>query len=975
MGGVINRPKRGWESRGKIKKQDKPSELKINQSINNKIKNVNHRQFVSNNEKLVCFYVNARSIVYKMSELELYIFEEKPDIIGITESWTFDDLQNSELNINGYILLRKDRILGEKVRGGGVMLYIKSTLDATVREDLVSEHFPECIWCDVKIENEITLIGICYRCPSSNKLSDEALYELISKASFGNVMFMGDFNFSEIDWRKPETLDDSHPFLKCINDNFLIQHVDEPTRKKNILDLVFTSEENMIENLSVGEHFGTSDHQIIRWNMRAYKVVQKQIKRYNYNKGNYDNMKDEAGLINWNEVVTGNDVESDWSRLKLFFENMRDKYIPFKNLKIKQNKWITRAVIKCRRAKNKAWIKFKESGNDPIAFTKYKEMQKKSQNIIRLAKRNFEQKLAKNVKNDNKSFFAYVRSKQRTVEKVGPIKDSIGNIITNDRDAACLLNDYFSSVFTMEDIHNIPEPIRIFKGDINTEGLLCGIITPELVEKKLEKLNVNKCPGLDGIHPRILFELKKDLAKPLSLRFSNSLENGVVPADWKDAGIIPLFKKGKKSDPQNYRPISLTSLVCKILESLIKDCILSHLNNFSLIRVSQHGFTKNRSCLTNLLEFMEEVTSTLDSRKSVDIIYLDFAKAFDKVPYQRLLKKLISHGIGGHFLLWIQSWLTGRRQKVGLNGEYSNWCNVLSGVPQGSVLGPLLFLIYINDIDEFIVSKLGKFADDTKLCRGISNITDAEILRSDLNQIYQWSLDWQMLFNVDKCTVLHMGYNNKEYDYKLGNNLIRSSTTERDLGVVIDRTGKSSGQCILAARKANIVLGMIKRNISFKSKDVIVRLYKALVRPRLEFCVQAWCPYLRKDIDMIERVQGRATKLIEGFRDLSYYERLSRTGLISMEKRRVRGDLIHVFKMLKDGDKGDFNKFFEIQLSNRTRGHNCRIVKHRSHLDIRKYFFSQRVVNSWNSLPQDVIDAESVNTFKNRLDRFDKYFV
>ena len=155
------------------------------------------------------------------------------------------------------------------------------------------------------------------------------------------------------------------------------------------------------------------------------------------------------------------------------------------------------------------------------------------------------------------------------------------------------------------------------------------------------------------------------------------------------------------------------------MESIIKDCILNHLNQFSLIRDRQHGFIKNRSCLTNLLQFMEEVTSTLDSRKSVDIIYLDFVKAFDKVPYQRMLTKFNSHGIGGNFLLWIQSWLTGRRQKVRLNNEFSDWCDVLSGVLQGSVFGPLLFLIYINVIDEYIVFKLEKFADDTKLCRGI----------------------------------------------------------------------------------------------------------------------------------------------------------------------------------------------------------------------------------------------------------------
>lgn len=312
---------------------------------------------------------------------------------------------------------------------------------------------------------------------------------------------------------------------------------------------------------------------------------------------------------------------------------------------------------------------------------------------------------------------------------------------------------------------------------------------------------------------------------------------------------------------------------------------------------------------------------------------------------------------------------------MGLNKEYSDWNDVISGVPQGSVLGPILFLIYINDLDENIVAKLGKFADDTKLCKGISNHQDANILKQDLDKIYTWSLEWQMLFNVDKCTVIHMGKNNIQFHYKLGENIIQSSQKERDLGVIIDSTGKTSQQCSMAVKKANAVLGMIKRNIHFKSKDVIVRLYKALVRPRLEFCVQAWSPYLRKDIDMIERVQRRATKLIDGCSSMSYEKRLEETELIPMEKRRVRGDLIQVFKLLKGIDRLDYRIFFEKQTMNRTRGHNCRLIKVRSNLDIRKYFFSQRVVNIWNKLPQNIVEADTVNSFKNRLDKFNNYFV
>jgi ribonucleases P/MRP protein subunit RPP40 len=751
--------------------------------------------------------------------------------------------------------------------------------------------------------------------------------------------------------------------------------VTDCTRGKNILDLVFTSEENMIENLTVGEPFGTSDHLVIRWDFVACRVRKKDKKKiFDYFKTDYDQIRDEIKLLNWDDIVEGKCVITDWERLKLALLEIRDKFISLKKTRNAKCKWVTRLSTKCRRAKNKAWRKYKELGNDKEMYQVYITLQKISQKVNRTAKRNFEQKLARNVKENSKSFFAYIRNKQRTKDVVGPLKDKLGQVVTDDQKTANLLNEYFSSVFTLENKNNIPIPVQMFKGEMNIEGLLNIVITADSVEKKLENLNVNKCPGLDGLHPKLLAEIRKEISEPLAKLFRCSLETGVVPMDWKDAGVVPLFKKGKKTDPQNYRPVSLTCLICKIMESFLKDAILIHLNKFSLIKDSQHGFMKGRSCLTNLLDFMEEVTNELDEGKPVDIIFLDFAKAFDKVPYERLFKKLESHGIGGRVAEWIKVWLTNRRQKVGINESFSDWSSVLSGVPQGSVLGPILFLIYINDIDEKIISKLGKFADDTKLSRGVANECEVNVLRDDLKQIAKWSMDWQMLFNVDKCTVVHMGKNNMLYDYKMGDNMIRNSDVERDLGVLVGKSGKPSEQCVAAVKKANVVLGMIKRNIYFKSKDVIVRLYKALVRPRLEFCIQAWSPYLRKDIDLIERVQRRATKLIEGYKNLSYENRLHLTGLITLEKRRVRGDLIQVFKMIKGIDNIDYNKFFEISKSHRTRGHNCRLVKNRSKLDVRKYFFSQRVVNSWNKLPQEVVDATSLNSFKNKLDKFDRYY-
>jgi ribonuclease P/MRP protein subunit RPP40 len=217
--------------------------------------------------------------------------------------------------------------------------------------------------------------------------------------------------------------------------------------------------------------------------------------------------------------------------------------------------------------------------------------------------------------------------------------------------------------------------------------------------------------------------------------------------------------------------------------------------------------------------------------------------------------------------------------------------------------------------------------------------------------------------------VIHLGRkNNNKYTYKLGDKNLLISNKERDLGVIVDSSMKFHEQCNTAIKEANKTLGLIRRNIKCKDKDIVVRLYKSLVRPKLEYCVQAWRPHYGKDISGLERVQRRATRMINGYKGLSYEERLVRTGLISLEDRRTRGDLIQVFKLIRGFDKVDYNRFFQLVQSTRTRGHRFKIVKQRSRLDVRKYFFSQRIVNVWNKLPEHVVEADSINSFKNRLD-------
>ena len=277
-----------------------------------------------------------------------------------------------------------------------------------------------------------------------------------------------------------------------------------------------------------------------------------------------------------------------------------------------------------------------------------------------------------------------------------------------------------------------------------------------------------------------------------------------------------------------------------------------------------------------------------------------------------------------------------------MDGGVSSWKSVLSGVPQGSVLGPILFLVYINDLEEGVTGSILKFADDTKLFRKTKEIGNNFFLQDYIDKLVKW----QMLFNFGKCKCLHTGPGNTGMNYEMGGTILSKTVKEKDLGVTMNANMKVSEQCRIAASKGNQVLGMILRNITYiyKEKSLIVPLYKAIVRPHLEYCIQAWSPYLRKDIDMLEKIQRRATKLIPGLRDLSYEERLNECGLTTLETRRLRGDQIELFKILKGYENIDSNIFSEIKESKITRGHNFTLVKKQSRLDVRKFSFSQRSI-------------------------------
>ena len=273
-----------------------------------------------------------------------------------------------------------------------------------------------------------------------------------------------------------------------------------------------------------------------------------------------------------------------------------------------------------------------------------------SDNEVGKSKRNVEHKLAQNIKSDSKSFYAYVRSKQNVRDKVGPLEDNFGNIVTQGFLMAEEFNMHFGSVFTREDTSSLPVPRNKVQG-IRGEGERLGqlVVTPEEVASKINNMKENKSPGVDGISPKILKEIVEQISTPLAHVLNMSLQEGIVHLEWTEANIIPLFKNGSRNNYLNYRPVSLTSVICKLLETIIRDHVMDFLVKHKLINPSQHGFLKARSCLTHFV-VVEEITKWVDEGSPVDVIYLDFQKACDKVPHQRLILKLKSHGMGNSII-------------------------------------------------------------------------------------------------------------------------------------------------------------------------------------------------------------------------------------------------------------------------------------------------------------------------------------
>jgi hypothetical protein len=460
-----------------------------------------------------------------------------------------------------------------------------------------------------------------------------------------------------------------------------------------------------------------------------------------------------------------------------------------------------------------------------------------------------------------------------------------------------------------------------------------------------------------------------ELSEAMEVIFNKSLSEGEIPDEWREANVTPLFKKGSKLSASNYRPVSLTSICCKIMEGIMRDRITSHLNNHRLITPSQHGFVLKKSCVTNLLECQNVVSGLLRDNKSVDVLYTDFEKAFDKVSHKKLIIKLYGYGIRGKLLEWIKSFLKNRRQRVVMGDIESDWRKILSGVPQGSVLGPLLFVIYINDLPDGLDSIFEMYADDSKVIA-----ESGPKLQEDIIKIKNWCDKWSMCLNSSKCKVMHFGKVNPGKAYYIGSGservVLEETKAEKDLGVIISSDGKNNGQVIKAVNRANAELGRLRKTFQFFNIKLFKILYPTFIRPHLEFASSVWNNMTKENIKKIEGIQKRATKMVIELRALSYEDRLKELGLTTLEMRRKRGDLIQIYKIKKGIEDVDINIGGGNQGSYQGRRHREQITREvMGNVPMRNYFLPNRNATTWNLLPSDIVESDSVSVFKSRIDK------
>jgi len=919
--------------------------------------------------------------VNKIPEFQQVLQQTKPDIVACTETWLKPDILTSEIfPDNSYTVVRDDRTTS---RGGGVLLAISNRF---ICEEL-SELKTDCniVWIKLNIKGSRSIyISSFYKPHENDTASLDELWKSVKMIPKDAIIWiLGDFNLPDIDWTN-ECIKDSckhksiyTDFMDNLTDFNLEQMVKLPTREHNVLDLFLTNDPSQVHATRTLP--GLSDHDIVfhEVNLLMGRHVQPRRKINLYGKANWESMKHELDLY-YNDTFChepNNDPDALWNMFKLKLEKLSAKYIPSKHTKPKtDHPWITKDIIQKIRKRDKLYSKIKSLPSSDTNITTLKDKFKLIKYEIQKLIRNSYWKYLDSViltndsgNNKNKKFYSFIKHKKSQNCGVSPLKQD-GITHTDPVDKANILNKQFESVFSSPkptDLKYLIEMSLIKSGkhpSISSDPEDISI-TQVGVTKMLQGLNVNKASGPDGISPRLLKTLSVEIAPYLTKIFQASLDSGTVPLDWRSATVAPVFKKGAKCKPSNYRPISLTCIVSKLMEHIIVSNLMSYFDQHNILNSFQHGFRSKHSCETQLIGFTQEIFDNMENGNQTDVIVLDFSKAFDKVDHKLLTYKLLTLGVNIKTVNWIQSFLTDRNQTVVVEGQKSDTVPVMSGVPQGSVVGPSLFLAYINDLPDTLKCRVRLFADDTVVYLAIKNDHDSKLLQEDLKKLEIWANQWSMCFNPDKCEVIRITKKKKPivYQYQLHNVNLATTENAKYLGLTISHDFSWKTHINNISAKANNTLRFIKRNVKTRNQTLKETAYKTYVRPQLEYCAAIWHPWQANLCYTVERVQRAAARyvLYDYGRKSSVTEMIKILNWQTLEHRRLQASLILLYKINHQLVAVDHNHLVQ------SRNLNFILPYSRTLYHQNSYF--PRTIKLWNNLPYHVKGSSSLSQFTDGL--------
>ena len=766
-------------------------------------------------------------------------------------------------------------------------------------------------------------------------------------------------------------LEVNNKFFEVCDTLGVTQIVTEPTRESNILDLLLVTSPNRYSDVEIVPGISDHDAVCVTYLERVNRNRKKPRHIYIYSKADMQSLKNDIKHYAENEFkehCESLDMNETWEQFKETLQTMMNKYIPQRMMR--QNcklPWINTKIRRLIRRRKRARAKAKKT-KVKANWDRYITLDKQLKTELREAQTQYLTEMFSGDTNRlNKKTWSYIKSRRRDNVGIPPLRNVNGRLCEEAHEKAEIMANQYNSVFTKDNPH-VPTP-----------GILyCLPRMPEItidvngVMKLLQELKVNKAPGPDLIPNRVLKECYIELSPILTGLYRKSLKDGHLPRDWLSANVIGIFKKGNKQDASNYRPISLTCVTCKILEHILYSQIMKHYSRHNFISNTQHGFQKGLSCETQLATTVEELQKGLDNKYQQDVVILDFNKAFDKVPHRHLLKKLDASGIRGNTHKWLTAYLTNRTQRVIVDGRSSGEAPVVSGVPQGTVLGPLMFLTYIIDITSDLTSQMKLFADDALLFRPIKSEKDCKSLQKDLDTLEIWSKRWKMTFNISKCHVLRMTGKKASItqNYKLGNDPLTTVTSHPYLGVEFDSKLSWKGQVQNVKAKGTKTLNMVRRNFT-KGTNANIReqIYTSLVRPTLEYGSVAWDPHQANRIQMLESVQNKGARYVtqEWSRYSSITDIKDKLGWCTLQQRRYVNRLSFFFKSVNNLHGHSLPPHVTRQKRASKNHHAYSYHTLRARTDAYLHSFLPRAIRAWNNLPQEIVLAPSPESFRAQL--------